>query len=117
MELTGTVVDQANGKPIANVTIWEIAPDGRSAEIIGYSDGAGKYDVYINSSASNINFVTDGYTGTNIPAGQALLSDQVLLAKDGALSAKFTLSGMPAWIWVLLAGIGIFFLGDGKRKK
>jgi hypothetical protein len=41
----------------------------------------------------------------------------VLLAKDGALSAKFTLSGMPAWIWVLLAGIGIFFLGDGKRKK
>jgi hypothetical protein len=115
MELTGTVVDQANGQSIPNVTIWEIAPDGRSAEIVGYSDASGKYDVFLNSSASNINFVTDGYTGLNIPAGQALLSDQVLLVKDGTLQAKFTLSGVPAWVWLLVAGVGIFLIGDKKN--
>jgi hypothetical protein len=117
MELTGTVVDQANGNTLANVTIWEIAPDGRSAEIIGYTDGSGKYDVFVNNAGSNINFVTDGYTGTNIPAGQALLSDQVLLVKDGTVQAKFTLSGMPAWVWVFLAGIAVFFIGDGKKRR
>jgi hypothetical protein len=115
MELTGSVVDQANGNYIPNVTIWEIAPDGRSAEIIGYSDAAGKYDVFLNNANSNINYVVDGYTGLNIPAGQALLSDQVLLQKDGSVSAKLTLSGVPSWLWVLLAGIGIFFLSDNKK--
>jgi hypothetical protein len=116
MEITGTVVDQATGNAIPNVTIWEIAPDGRSAEIVGYSDMSGKYDVFINNQGSTINYVTDGYTGLTLPASQVLLSDQVLLQKDGSVSAKLTLSGIPAWVWLVLAGLGIFFIGDGKRK-
>ena len=117
MELTGTVVDQSTGKPLANVTIWEIDPDGQAASVIGFSAANGSYDVDVSDPNSNINFVTDGYTGTNIPAAQAVLSDQVLLAKDGSVTAKFTLSGVPSWVWVLLAGLGIWFVGDGKKKK
>lgn len=117
MELTGKVVDQANGNGLANVTIWEISPDGQAAQVVGFSDNAGKYDVNINNAGSNLNFVQDGYLGVNIPASQALLSDQVLLQKDGSVSAKFTLSGLPAWVWYLLAAVGIYYIADGKKKK
>jgi hypothetical protein len=117
MEITGTVVDQATGKPLANVTIWEIAPDGQSAEVVGFSGNDGSYDVNINNAGSDVNFVSDGYQGTSIPASQALLSDQVLLAADSSVTAKLTLSGIPAWVWVLLAGLGIYFIGEGKKIK
>jgi hypothetical protein len=115
MELTGKVVDQANGQPIAGVQIWEIDPTGQNAQAVGFSGVDGSYDVFINNAGSTVNFVIDGYTGTVIPASQAMLSDQVLLAKDGSVSAKLTLSGVPAWVWLLLAGIGIFYF-DGHRK-
>ena len=63
MEITGKVVDQATGKPLTNVTIWEIAPDGQSAEVVGFSGNDGSYDVNINNAGSDVNFVTDGYQG------------------------------------------------------
>lgn len=117
MEITGQVVEQATGKPVAGVTIWEISPDGQNAEVVGFAGPDGKYDVNINNAGSMVNFVQDGYTGLAIPTSQALLSDQVLLQKDGSVSAKLTLSGVPAWVWMLLAGIGIFFISDGKNKR
>ena len=117
MEITGVVTDQATGKPLANVTIWEIQPDGQSAEVVGFSGNDGSYDVNINNAGSDVNFVIDGYQGTSIPASQALLSDQVLLAKDGSVTAKLTLSNIPAWVWVLLAALGIYFINDGKKLK
>ena len=117
MEIKGTVIDQGTGKPLANVTIWEIDPDGQAASVVGFSGGDGSYDVDIENPSSNVNFVSDGYTGTNIPASQAVLSDQVLLAKDGSVSAKLTLSGVPAWVWVILAAVGVWFVSDGKKKK
>lgn len=117
MEITGTVVDQATGIVLANVTIWEILPDGQSAEVIGFTDNSGKYDVNVNNAGSDINFVQDGYQGTSIPASQALLSDQVLLAKDSSVTAKLTLSGLPSWIWLLLAGLGIYFITDGTKRR
>jgi hypothetical protein len=117
MELTGKVVDQSTGKPLANVTIWEIDPTGQNATVIGFSAADGSYDVNVGNPGSDVNFVIDGYTGTNIPASQALLSDQVLLPPDGSVTAKLTLSGVPAWVWLLLAGVGIWVLSDGKKKK
>lgn len=117
MELTGKVVDQANGKPLGAVTIWEIYPDGQNAEVLGYSDPSGNFDVQLNDPDSNVNFVLDGYTGTNIAAAQVALSDQVLLAKDNGITAKFTLSGVPSWLWLFMAAIGIYYIGTGKPRK
>ena len=117
MEISGSVADQSTGKTLANVTIWEISPDGQSAGVVGFTDASGKYDVDIQNTGSNVNFVVDGYTGVAIPASQAALSDQILLPPDGSVSAKLTLSGVPAWLWVLLAALGIYFVGDGKKKK
>lgn len=117
MEITGSVADQSTGKTLANVTIWEISPDGQNANVIGFTNGSGAYDVNVENAGSDVNFVTDGYTGVSIPASQAALSDQVLLAPDGSVSAKLTLSGVPAWIWIVLAALGIYFIGDGKPKK
>jgi hypothetical protein len=117
MELTGTVVDQSTGLPIANVQIWEIDPDGQAASVIGYSDPKGNFDVQVTSASSSINFAQDGYTGVALPFAQAQNSDQVLLQPDGSVSAKITLSGIPSWVWVALAFVGIFFIGDGKKKK
>jgi hypothetical protein len=117
MEITGSVADQTTGKPLVNVTIWEISPDGQSAGVVGFTDGSGKYDVNISNPGSTVNYVIDGYTGTTIPASQAALSDQILLAPDGSVSATLSLSGIPAWVWVLLAALGIYFVGDGKKLK
>lgn len=117
MQLTGKVVDQATGAPLGGVTVWEIAPDGQSAEVLGYTDPAGNYDVALSSDASNINFVRDGYTGTNITAMQAAVSDQVLLQKESAITAKFSLSGVPSWLWLFLAAIGVYYIGTGKPQK
>jgi hypothetical protein len=115
MEVTGKVVDQANGNALVNVTIWEISPDGQNAEVIGFSGPDGKYDVNVRNAGSTINYVTDGYTGVSIPTSQALLSDQVLLAKDGSVTAKLSLSGFPAWLWLLVAGFGIYLITDRKK--
>lgn len=117
MEVSGKVIDQANGQPLANVTIWEISSDGQSAEVVGFSDASGRYDVNINNAGSNINFVLDGYTGTNIPGSQVLLSDQVLLAKDGSITAKLTLSNVPPWVWLLLAAVGVYYIGNPKKRR
>jgi hypothetical protein len=117
MEITGTAVDQATGAALNNVTIWEILPDGQSAEVIGFTDSAGKYDVNVSNAGSDINFVLDGYQGTSIPASQALLSDQVLLQKSNTVTAKLSLSGFPAWVWLLLAGLGIYYITDGTKRK
>jgi hypothetical protein len=117
MELVGSVADQVTGKPLANVTIWEISPDGQNANVIGFTDPSGKYDVDVENAGSNVNYVVDGYTGVSIPASQAALSDQILLATDGSVSAKLTLSGVPAWVWVVLAFVGIYYVSDGKKKK
>jgi hypothetical protein len=117
MTLTGKVFDSTNGKPLVNVTVWEIDNDGQAANVIGFTDGAGSYSVAVDSSDSNINFVTDGYTGVSIPATQAQASDAVLLVPDGSVTAKLTLSGIPSWVWVVLAFAGIFFLDNGKKKK
>jgi|SRR6516164_247410 hypothetical protein len=116
MEITGTVVDQANGLPLQNVTIWEISPDGQNASVIGFTGAQGKFDVFASNAGSNLNFVTDGYTGVNIPVSQAILSDQVLLQKEGTVFSKFTLSSLPSWVWLLAAGLGFYLLTD-KRKK
>jgi hypothetical protein len=117
MEITGKVVDQQTGGALANVTIWEITPDGQSAEVIGYSDKSGSYDVNVYNAGSNVNFVLDGYTGTNIAASQALLSDQVLLQKEVGNSPKLSLSGVPSWLWLFLAAIGVYYIGNGKQKR
>jgi len=117
MELRGKVVDQSNGNGLDSVTIWEISPDGQAAQVIGFSDYAGNYDVNVNNAGSNINFVQDGYLGVNIPASQALLSDQVLLQKEGSVSAKLTLSGFPKWVWYILAIVGVYYIADGNKKK
>lgn len=117
MELTGKVVDQANGKPLNNVTIWEISPDGRTAEVLGYSDPSGNYDIVVSDAGSNINFVLDGYTGTNIAASQVAISDQVLLQKDTGIVAKLTLSGVPSWLWLFLAAIGVYYIAENPKRK
>jgi hypothetical protein len=115
MELTGTVANQANGQPIPNVTIWEISPDGQNATVIGFTGIAGTYDVNLNNAGSQVNFVKDGYQGVNIAGSQALLSDQILLAPDPSI--KLSLSGFPAWFWLLVGGFLIFVIPDKKRKK
>lgn len=115
MEITGKVLDQATGKPLAGVTIWEIMPDGQSAEVVGFSDASGNYDVNVNNAGSNINYVLDGYQGTNISGGAAQLTDAVLLQRDGSFTAKLTLSNVPPWVWLLLATVGIYYLGDKKK--
>lgn len=117
MDLSGKVVDQANGNPLGNVTIWEISPDGRNAEVLGYTDPSGGYDIQVGDAGSTINFVLDGYTGTNISAAQVSISDQVLLQKDSAITAKLTLSGVPSWLWLFLAAIGVYYLGVEKPKR
>lgn len=117
MEITGSVADQSTGKTLANVTIWEISPDGQNANVVGFTDGSGKYDVNVENPGSDVNFVIDGYTGISIPASQAALSDQVLLAPDGSVTAKLTLSGVPAWVWILLAALGIYFVNGDKKLK
>jgi hypothetical protein len=117
MEITGSVADQTTGKALVNVTIWEISPDGQNANVVGFSDTNGAYDVNVENPGSDVNFVIDGYTGVSIPASQAALSDQVLLAPDGSVYAKITLSGIPSWVWVLLAALGIYFVSDGKKLK
>jgi hypothetical protein len=117
MELKGSIADQGTGTPLANVTIWEIDNDGQAANVIGFSDSQGNYDVQVDDPTSTINYVVDGYTGTAIPYSQASSSDQILLAKDGSLTAKLTISNVPAWLW-LLAGITfVWFIGDGKKTK
>jgi hypothetical protein len=116
MEIKGSVADQANGSPIVGAQIWEILPDGRSAEVVGVTGVGGKYDVEISDPGSTVNFVIDGYTATAIPATQAAGSDQVLLAKDGSLQAKLTLSGVPAWLWMLAGVAFIFLIGDKKKR-
>lgn len=117
MNLTGSVADQSNGTPIKNATIWEVSQDGQSANVVGFTDPAGKFSVDIDSTNSTINFVQDGYTGVTIPAIQALASDQILLAPDGSFSAKVTLQNVPSWLWVLVGATVIFLIGDGKKKK
>lgn len=117
MELTGTVVNQANGQPIPNVTIWEISPDGQNATVIGFTGIAGTYDVNLNNAGSQVNFVKDGFQGVNIAGSQALLSDQVLLAPDGSITAKLSLSGFPAWFWLLVGGMLIFLVPDKRKRK
>jgi hypothetical protein len=117
MELTGSVADQSNGAPLVGVTVWEISPDGQSAFVVGITGAGGKYDVNIDNAGSNVNFALDGYTGLSIPASQALASDQVLLQKDGSLSATLKLSGVPSWVWVAVGFVVIFLVGDKKKKK
>jgi len=115
MQLTGQVVDQTTGKPIAGATIWEFLADGRSANVIGYSDSNGRYTVNVVNDNSNVNFSQDGYQGTNISAVQAGNSDQVLLAPDGSFSANITFRNVPTWLWVL-AGVGFIYLLNDKKK-
>jgi hypothetical protein len=117
MTLTGKVFDSTNGKPLVNVTVWEIDNDGQAANVIGFTDGAGNYSVDVDSTDSNINFVTDGYTGVSIPANQAAASDAVLLVPDGSLTATLKISNVPAWVWLLAGVTFIWMVGDGKRKK
>ena len=110
------ILDGDTGAKLPGVEIWEIAADGRSAFIIGSSDDAGNYDVNLEDGYSNVNYVTDGYTGLNITAAQAAGSDAVLLRKDVAtVPAKLSLASIPAWVWVLLAAVGIYYVGE-KRK-
>jgi hypothetical protein len=117
MELKGKVFDQGTGAPLSGVTIWEIPPDGRSANVLGYSLPDGSFTIDVENSASTINFVTDQYLGLQIPAGQVAASDAVLLQKDGSITAKLTLSGLPAWLWVVAAFGFIFFIGDNKKRR
>jgi hypothetical protein len=117
MQLSGTVVNQANGQPLANVTIWEISPDGQAAQVIGFSGSVGTYAVNLNNAGSTVNFVKDGYQGVTIPGSQALLSDQVLLAPDAAITAKISFAGLPSWVWFLVGGILIFSVSDKKKRK
>lgn len=114
MEITGVVVDQSNGQPLTNVTIWEISPDGQAAQVIGFTGTLGKFDVNVSNPGSTINFVTDGYTGIVIPASQAALSDQVLLQREGQTN-KFALSSLPTWVWYLVAGLGLYLLTEKKK--
>lgn len=116
MTLTGSVADQSNGNYLPFVQIWEIPAAGREAWVVGTTDQFGKYSVDVDPT-STVNFVTDGYTGVVIAGSQAALADQVLLAPDGSLTAKLTLSGFPAWLWVVLGGAFIFLIGDGKKKR
>jgi hypothetical protein len=116
MTISGSIADQSNGKVIPNATIWEIPPDGQSAWVVGVTDYKGAYSIDVDPS-STVNFVADGYTGVVIPGSQAALADQVLLAPDGSLTAKISLSGFPAWLWVVLGGAFIFLIGDGKKKR
>lgn len=116
MTLTGSVADQSNGKLIPNATIWEYADDGRSAWVIGNTDYKGAYSVEVDPGTT-VNFVADGYTGVSIPGDQAAMADQILLAPDGSLTAKISLSGFPAWLWIVLGGAVIFLIGDGKKKR
>lgn len=117
MQLTGTVADQSNGKLLPNVTIWEISPDGQDAQVIGFTGLVGSYNVNLNNAGSTVNFVKDGYQGASFAGSQALLSDQVLLAPEGALTAKVSFTGIPTWLWVVVGGILIFLLPDGKKKR
>jgi hypothetical protein len=116
MEVSGKVVDQATGLPVKNATIWEFDPNGTEAWVLGYSLNDGSYKVQVENADSNLNFVADGYIGTNIPAMQAAGSDQTLLQRDNTITAKLTLSNIPAWVWVLLAAFGIYYIGDEKKK-
>jgi hypothetical protein len=117
MEITGSIADQSTGAPIPNVTIWELMPDGQSANVVGASDSSGKYDVELDNPASNVNYAVDGYTALSIPATQAANSDQVLLAKDGSITATLKLSNVPAWLWLLAGVTVVWLIGDDKKKK
>lgn len=117
MELTGSVADQKTGKPLPNVTIWEIPADGQSAQVIGYTDYAGRYDVNTAVSDSTVNFAQDGYTSTAIPVLQASNSDQILLPPDGSIVATLKLSGVPSWLWLFVGGLVVLFIGDSKKRK
>lgn len=115
MQLTGSVADQKTGKPLAGAQVWEISADGGSAVQIGATDYAGRYDVDISDPQSTVNFAMDGYTSTAIPVQQAANSDQVLLPPDGSIIATLKLSGVPSWLWLLVGGLVVLFIGDGKK--
>ena len=115
MELKGMVMDQQTGNPLPGVTVWEISADGRSANVLGYSDKSGNYDVMLSDPQSDVNFILDGYTGTNIQGTQAQTIDAVLLSPLPVPATKNKLSAIPAWAWWIVAGAGIYYLSKNYK--
>lgn len=112
MNLSGKIIDGVTGKPLANVTIWEIPPGGTEAFVSGTSDSSGSYLIDI-SGASSINFVTDGYTGVNYPSGGLAAGEIVSLFPVSVLTGSFHIN-IPSWFYVLL---GLFLIALPEKKK
>lgn len=112
MDVSGLIADRITGKPLAGVTIWSYSNDGQTANVIGYSDSDGNFEIPVNGLT--VAFEKDGYTGLQTPDDMINEGGTITLTQSmTAMVAK----NFPPWLIEVLIVIGIYLATTkGKRK-
>lgn len=111
MNVSALVADRVTGKAIPGVTVWGYAPDGQSAEVLGYTDSDGNFEIPVNGIT--IAFEKDGYTGLQIPDDMITEGGTITLSQS---VSSIVGNSLPAWVWEVIVLIGFVFLASKKKR-
>lgn len=112
MYVTGVVSDSISGKPIGGVTVWSMAADGRSSEVLGYADKAGNFAL---NAPDNLQlmFAADHYLSAAFAPYMVAESNSVQLDPEGSVTATLS-AKFPSWI---LMALGALLLLTKNKKR
>jgi hypothetical protein len=108
---SGKVVSSETNIPLPGVTVWQMSPDGTSAEILGYAGPDGSFDVSPDPGFS-LMFALDGYDSVNRPG---LNGPGNIVAMDPDTAVTVTIK-KNSWLLIVAALLGLFML-DTKKKR
>jgi hypothetical protein len=123
IEVTGFMNDANTGQPITGGTIY--APDETGNPVaVARTDETGSFTTSVPDGTLKVMAVAPGYAATMIDPGEVANQDGIQLSPS-SLSAdestgvvqNTTASAIPWWVWVAGAGILIYAVPDGKKKK